>query len=77
MPFDSTGSGYQGKISELSRWIEALENTPTSEPVPHWANQFTPIVKAEILAYFKRERDSIQRQLDRHRAHDRERGIKY
>lgn len=77
MPFDSWGSSLEGKISDLNKWIDALENAQTVEPQKYFVNLFTPEMKAGILRHLRLERDSLQRQLNQHRQRDRESGIKY
>lgn len=77
MPYDSYGSGMEAQIEELSEYISALSNAPTSEPLDYVINQFTHDMKMKILKHLASERDSIKRQLDQHRRRDQERGIKY
>lgn len=77
MPFDSWGSALGNRITKLDKWIAALENAETTGDKPYFVNQFTLEIKAEILKYLTAERNSLQRQLEQHRRHDQERGVKY
>jgi hypothetical protein len=77
MPIDTWGSRLEGQVSDFDRWISALQVAPTKDANPAIANCFTEDVKQEIIRYFVRERDSVQRQLLAHRQRNKELGIKF